>query len=45
MSLNSEGGKRSAQLLVLLLIVVLIGALVYGVYEFLHWARILGQLD
>jgi len=45
MNLDSKGGVLAAQILALLIVVLLIGGLVYGVYEFLHWARILGQLD
>ncbi len=45
MNLNSKGGVRAAQILAVLVVVLLIAGVVYGVYEFLHWAKILGQLD
>jgi len=45
MNLDSKGGVRAAQLVALIIVVLLIGGVIYGVYEFLHWVKILGELD
>lgn len=45
MNLDSKGGVRAAQVFALLVVVLLIAGVVYGIYEFLHWVKILGELD
>jgi hypothetical protein len=45
MNLDSKGGVRAAQILAVLAVLAVIGGLVYGAIELLHFVETINRLD